>query len=820
MSIRLKDTISDLINRANKDGSGNIITDTYLKLSGGTVSNNTIEPLKIDSTHTEESQLRIKHKGTDRGLFGYITSRGMRMRNSPADADICISDEGNLNYIKKSVTYKIWNENNDGADSGLDADKLDGKHASSFSLTTHNHDGVYAPVHSHNYLPLSGGTLTGPLQIPLTSSGRWGMEFSNGNGAIGSEGENSYHYVLPHNGTSIIRSGNTDLLHRKASNDYIILDTSNYSTIISNTFFKKSGETELNLSAGNYAYNSDGKGVINLTNGDITGINGLYFADENDSISEGLIFKRSDSTTNIDSFSALNGVLYFNINKSLTDNTATDSGNIVYHSGNLTKVSQLTNDKGYLTNHQTIYNLTLSAGSFSAKTFDPNGSALTVNIPTHTSHLINDSGFVSSIGSYLPLTGGTLTGPLTIQKDQANLINLKRLSTSSGAFIDYYPSNQTTTYWRVGGEGTEKYEFGFLPNGNSNANHVSISHTGHLNVGSYVEHADTDRAELSIVSIGDSPCDLMLGSSKTKHWSISSRDTSMNKCLIIHSYEGTKHVFELDKEGHCRIGKNSSWSSMSSTITLDILGTTRTSSIYGTSGNLALIAATGCNVELQANGQLAGYKVCLDVGTKSFRPFSDSSGLIDLGSSNYGWKNIYAQKSILKSSTADILSLYRTTSGGGAWIDYYANNQTTSKWRVGAGLNDYFTWEAPDGSYVCRVYYNSTKGRRFEVGKEFSSFDINTDMNRAVMTLTSDGDAPTDFIMGANRYSWSITSRGSSQNYLLGFYSRDYGGYVSTMTIDGKVGIRTESPGQVLTVNGSLGCSTFYIGGEQITFTT
>ena len=88
------------------------------------------------------------------------------------------------------------------------------------------------------------------------------------------------------------------------------------------------------------------------------------------------------------------------------------------------------------------------------------------------------------------------------------------------------------------------------------------------------------------------------------------------------------------------------------------------------------------------------------------------------------------------------------------------------------------------------------------------------------MTLTSDGDAPTDFIMGANRYSWSITSRGSSQNYLLGFYSRDYGGYVSTMTIDGKVGIRTESPGQVLTVNGSLGCSTFYIGGEQITFTT
>ena len=35
MSIKLKDTIYDLINRADKDGSGNTITSTYLKLSGG-----------------------------------------------------------------------------------------------------------------------------------------------------------------------------------------------------------------------------------------------------------------------------------------------------------------------------------------------------------------------------------------------------------------------------------------------------------------------------------------------------------------------------------------------------------------------------------------------------------------------------------------------------------------------------------------------------------------------------------------------------------------------------------------------------------------
>ncbi len=34
----------------------------------------------------------------------------------------------------------------DGTGTGLDADLLDGKHASDFSLTTHNHSGTYEPV--------------------------------------------------------------------------------------------------------------------------------------------------------------------------------------------------------------------------------------------------------------------------------------------------------------------------------------------------------------------------------------------------------------------------------------------------------------------------------------------------------------------------------------------------------------------------------------------------------------------------------------------------------------------------------------------------
>lgn len=55
-----------------------------------------------------------------------------------------------------SITYngnKVWHAGNDGSGSGLDADLLDGNHASAFALSGH----------THSYLPLTGGTLTGDL---------------------------------------------------------------------------------------------------------------------------------------------------------------------------------------------------------------------------------------------------------------------------------------------------------------------------------------------------------------------------------------------------------------------------------------------------------------------------------------------------------------------------------------------------------------------------------------------------------------------------------------------------------------------------------
>lgn len=74
-----------------------------------------------------------------------------------------------------------------------------------------------------------------------------------------------------------------------------------------------------------------------------------------------------------------------------------------------------------------IYSATFSVGKFSAKTYTPNSGAQTINIPTNTSHLTNDSGFINSsaLSSYLPLTGGTLSGPLKISKSITNDYNFE-----------------------------------------------------------------------------------------------------------------------------------------------------------------------------------------------------------------------------------------------------------------------------------------------------------------------------------------------------------------------------------------------------------
>lgn len=72
-----------------------------------------------------------------------------------------------------------------------------------------------------------------------------------------------------------------------------------------------------------------------------------------------------------------------------------------------TKVSELTNDSGYITNAG-VTSITTSAGAHSTKSSAT--GAVSFNVPTKTSHLTNDSGFITSSSlpsNYTPTSGST-----------------------------------------------------------------------------------------------------------------------------------------------------------------------------------------------------------------------------------------------------------------------------------------------------------------------------------------------------------------------------------------------------------------------------
>ena len=104
-----------------------------------------------------------------------------------------------------------------------------------------------------------------------------------------------------------------------------------------------------------------------------------------------------------------------------------------------------------LTSHQTIYNLTLRAGTFSAATFDPNGGAKTVYIPTTTSHVSEGSNLYftnaraisalsDTLKAYVTLSG---TQTITGEKDFTGGLKV------NGSPIVY---DKTKKYWKFEGD--------------------------------------------------------------------------------------------------------------------------------------------------------------------------------------------------------------------------------------------------------------------------------------------------------------------------------------------------------------------------------
>ena len=187
-----------------------------------------------------------------------------------------------------------------------------------------------------------------------------------------------------------------------------------------------------------YSHNAYG---INMRNSDIIGVNSVYTNDLSEDPSEAILFYRSNG--NYDGIRAANGVLYFS-NNVVRTTSKYDAEYEVYHKGNLTKLSQLTNDKNFVT------------GSVSGQTITINGVSTTWQ---NTWRGITDS------------YSGTSTGTSLSQKGANSLYNALHNGYASSAgnadTLDGYHAN-----------GSNVAPYGHIP---------TIESDGVMEVGKYID---------------------------------------------------------------------------------------------------------------------------------------------------------------------------------------------------------------------------------------------------------------------------------------------------------------------------------------------
>ena len=372
----------------------------YLPLTGGTLSGNltintvgsTTLVINNNDTNGSETFMRVLRKGTASAAIGFRDSLGAYIYNYNSNKYLFIDNDG---YVRVGTTNS----------------------STRLALITD------IPTAS-GYLPLSGGTMTGALTMNSRKNnavidvvGGTGNNWNGGAGALSvqvpSDGGQTPLLLARRSGATI----NTTTLSERLL-DMALLDTG--------TIFRvgMSGVNALELE------------VTSFTNK--VGIGKLF----------GKQIATTDQIPSIPSISISNsgsGNAVTSITASGHTLTVT-KGATYLTSSSLDGYATQTwvNNKGYLTSHQTIYNLTFQAGKFTAKTFDPNGAAATVNIPTNTSHLTNDSGFITSsalngyatqswvntqLGSYVAKSGDTITGKL-IAKGGINLSNNGKIGIS------------------------------------------------------------------------------------------------------------------------------------------------------------------------------------------------------------------------------------------------------------------------------------------------------------------------------------------------------------------------------------------------------
>ena len=358
-------TTSDLVN--------------YLPLTGGKLSGQlTVEyagstPLIVNNSHTNgvDSILNFKVKGVNKALVGYSNGNGPFIQDASSNRCIMVKSDGAYFGTELGAGTKL-------------ALITDIPSASGYATQS------WVNTQLGSYVAKSGSTMTGALTMNNRRENVV-VDVVGGAGQSWNEGAGALSVQVPSD------SGQTPLLLARRSGAAI--DTT--------TAAERLLSMELSNTGNTFRITLSNTSTFQL---DLSTAKGFLF---------GKTIATTDQIPSIPSISISNsgsGNAVTSITASGHTLTVT-KGATYLTSSSLDGYATQTwvNNKGYLTSHQTIYNLTFQAGTFAAKTFDPNGAAATVNIPTKTSHITNDSGFITSsaLSGYATQSWVTSQGYLT-----------------------------------------------------------------------------------------------------------------------------------------------------------------------------------------------------------------------------------------------------------------------------------------------------------------------------------------------------------------------------------------------------------------------